>query len=64
MQLLEAHGHGVLSHNSANIISGTSQNAPKAKKPPVAFKEADLAQSDFLHDADDDLIQKMENEWQ
>ena len=59
--------HAVLTHNSAYIIN-TGQNAPKAKKPPVAFNEEDLY--DDLQpggDADgsnDAWMRKMEQEWQ
>jgi len=38
------------------------QTAPKAKKPPVAFNEEDLAASEFH--LDDDWMKKIEAEWQ
>ena len=44
------------------LVNMTGQTAPKAKKPPVAFNEEDLAQSEFM--TDDDWMNKIEAEWQ
>ena len=58
---LEANNHVALSHKN-DFKTNTGQSAPKAKKPPVAFNEEDLCQSEFLQD--EDWIRKMEAEWQ
>ena len=59
---IEQGAHGALSHNSGGYVLGQTagQNAPKAKKPPVAFNEEDLADDDTENE---EWMRKMEQEW-